>query len=660
MSTTTQIQGLHNPNLHQAPLQCLDLSRPSEESQVAVQRAISTAHQIASQVLLQNNNSFHKRLQQLQTVRHLTHLNEQQEKVYAILLELLAYEPKTLYLNHRLTHLPYSILVSPSAGTTLLFKSRQHADQVPVAREKKLKNAVHLPKDSQKPAFAALESTSHFQHVSTAIANESRLMRQMACSAILPSIITGEYVSKGRLEPQHHLIMPKYNKTDVLTLIHDTDMELHPVDELRFMQTVVSGLLAIHSKNFVHGDIKTENIFAHAGANGLEFALGDLEFTHQVGPKNAPRLYAYGTPALTAPEVFLAGPIDEKAAEIWAAGKTCFEFFFPEAVGDYDAFVDHLYKQNKISQIRPAHPKIVSQLQTRAQKFHGICEKEIAQLSRIPSFESMMKINWLRMIQHMMDFDPKKRPTAEELVRSLQPSPASPSAPPAPHNLLPVAPPTQLPSITLTEALKRPLNIWQKLLIISAVSDGLAAMHKQGLYHGEIHQNNTVISPRPDGKSDVGLLKIQRNQPNASLLRSYNSPETTSPEAYKSGITPQAADVWACGKLFLEILYGPELSKEYDDFMRKNAQALLQGDINTCYVAEIVLTSMITRVTEALTWEAKALSQTAHSVEANRELLLKRALQNLAIRMLTTHSAWQPTMEHVVSELHDLLRQYNQ
>ncbi len=77
----------------------------------------------------------------------------------------------------------------------------------------------------------------------------------------------------------------------------------------------------MHSKNILHRDIKTQNIFI---SQGDILKLGDFGISKQVETLNANNQTACGTPYFMAPEVCHGKPYDSKA-DVWAVGVILYE-----------------------------------------------------------------------------------------------------------------------------------------------------------------------------------------------------------------------------------------------------------------------------------------------------------------------------------------------
>mmetsp|Transcript_22926 Transcript_22926/g.22235 ORF Transcript_22926/g.22235 Transcript_22926/m.22235 type:complete len:148 (+) Transcript_22926:797-1240(+) len=79
--------------------------------------------------------------------------------------------------------------------------------------------------------------------------------------------------------------------------------------------------MSIHSKNIIHRDIKTQNIFI-TKENILK--IGDFGISRQVESSNPFAETQKGTPYFMPPEVCLGKPYDSKA-DVWAVGIILYE-----------------------------------------------------------------------------------------------------------------------------------------------------------------------------------------------------------------------------------------------------------------------------------------------------------------------------------------------
>ena len=88
----------------------------------------------------------------------------------------------------------------------------------------------------------------------------------------------------------------------------------------RCLAHLVIAVMAMHNKNILHRDIKTQNIFIDL--SGVH-KLGDFGISREL-KQDAKALTACGTPYFMPPEVCLGKPYDSKA-DVWAIGVIIYE-----------------------------------------------------------------------------------------------------------------------------------------------------------------------------------------------------------------------------------------------------------------------------------------------------------------------------------------------
>ena len=87
------------------------------------------------------------------------------------------------------------------------------------------------------------------------------------------------------------------------------------------MAQITLGVMAMHSKNILHRDIKTQNIFITQ--NDI-LKMGDFGISRQMETLTPMQMTACGTPYFMPPEVCMGKPYDSKA-DVWAIGVILYE-----------------------------------------------------------------------------------------------------------------------------------------------------------------------------------------------------------------------------------------------------------------------------------------------------------------------------------------------
>jgi NIMA (never in mitosis gene a)-related kinase 1/4/5 len=90
---------------------------------------------------------------------------------------------------------------------------------------------------------------------------------------------------------------------------------------LQFIVQITLGVMAMHSKNILHRDIKTQNIFI---AKNNILKIGDFGISKELETMTPMAMTSCGTPYFMPPEVCLGKPYDNKA-DVWAIGVILYE-----------------------------------------------------------------------------------------------------------------------------------------------------------------------------------------------------------------------------------------------------------------------------------------------------------------------------------------------
>lgn len=114
------------------------------------------------------------------------------------------------------------------------------------------------------------------------------------------------------------------------------------------MAQITLGVMAMHSKNILHRDIKTQNIFI--SKNNI-LKIGDFGISRQMETLSPMEMTACGTPYFMAPEVCMGKPYDSKA-DVWAIGVILYELITFRKPFDSDS-INGVFEKIKKAPIDP-------------------------------------------------------------------------------------------------------------------------------------------------------------------------------------------------------------------------------------------------------------------------------------------------------------------
>lgn len=189
------------------------------------------------------------------------------------------------------------------------------------------------------------------------------------------------------MTPPYYLVM-EYLAGESLRRRMRRDYCLDSTTALWIVRQTAEALAALHRKDFIHGDVKPENIRLVDVGKAL---LLDLGFAHRPG-ENAPFLekgYVLGTVNYLAPELCGDAPKDDARADIFSLGATLFEMLtgqlpFPDG-SPFETM--RLHREQEPMLLTDCRPDASADL--------------------------------TELLDRMMSLDPRDRPSADQLVQEL-------------------------------------------------------------------------------------------------------------------------------------------------------------------------------------------------------------------------------------------------
>lgn len=143
-----------------------------------------------------------------------------------------------------------------------------------------------------------------------------------------PNILTVHgYFQEGLY---NYLVLEYANNGDLLTYLNNLDI----LDEdtiKSFFKQICLGVKYLHDNNIIHGDIKLENIllFKKSLENEIAVKLADFGFSTEFSLTRK-RIYTYGSPIYTAPEIILGVEVFGPEVDIWSLGVVLYCMLYKE------------------------------------------------------------------------------------------------------------------------------------------------------------------------------------------------------------------------------------------------------------------------------------------------------------------------------------------
>ncbi|KAG6974612.1 hypothetical protein JG688_00002949 [Phytophthora aleatoria] len=155
------------------------------------------------------------------------------------------------------------------------------------------------------------------------------------------------------------------------------------MNALSVLSQVAAGLAFLHQHGIAHRDISLENILLHRGRCKLgDFGLATR--AHRGGGRHVGKNY------YMAPEIVAGGPYDPKAADVWSLGIVLF--------------------------IMLTGSPLVALASTTVKSFRALKQAGIATVLESWGVAGSMSSNALQLLVGMLEIDPRKRLTVEQVL----------------------------------------------------------------------------------------------------------------------------------------------------------------------------------------------------------------------------------------------------
>jgi len=144
---------------------------------------------------------------------------------------------------------------------------------------------------------------------------------------------------KTQYENHKLSIILEFCPLDLSKYIHDSSVKYKDGD-VYICRNILHGIHYIHTRGFIHGDIKPSNILLRENGDPV---ICDFGLTSVRDPRIQPKSRFVGTPSYRAPEIYLNESYDE-AIDMWSYGCLLYEVFHKEILIDETSIIGALKK----------------------------------------------------------------------------------------------------------------------------------------------------------------------------------------------------------------------------------------------------------------------------------------------------------------------------
>lgn len=258
-----------------------------------------------------------QRVRQLQAVNSVSCLTRTELVKLAYFLEVKFARPLYVFYNKSPNLLPRSLFMNHEPREAFVALKRDHVEPIAQTSIKKVTKAIQVPCDSSKHAQVVVQ-TAFRKSINSQIAEQEvdRWRSLQLDPGIWPLLFSTSY-KKGKTdrEPLSYTCFSPLAAGDLLSYSPET------ASFLLLAKGLIQGVHSMHSKGYVHGDLKDQNSLYNGALIGL------IDFGMSFRARNEPSSVMfdwgyYGTIFCTPPEVFGIQQFQDNfyKADIWAIG----------------------------------------------------------------------------------------------------------------------------------------------------------------------------------------------------------------------------------------------------------------------------------------------------------------------------------------------------
>eukprot|EP00775_Hariotina_reticulata_P007388 gene7388-7597_t len=219
-------------------------------------------------------------------------------------------------------------------------------------------------------------------------ANEVKIMQE------LDHLNNCRYIECFKQDDFLYIVMEYCEEGELASLIADRAKAEHPFSEqeIMFMFTQIAlAVWHVHSRNILHRDLKSQNIFI---CQGNILKLGDFGIARLLGPSTELAKTAIGTPFYLSPEICQDQPYNRKS-DVWALGCVLYELASLRRAFDGNSLPALVLKI-----LRGRYPPLPSRY---SNKLRSLVDSMLQQDPRMrPSIDDILKMAYVK--QHLAQY----------------------------------------------------------------------------------------------------------------------------------------------------------------------------------------------------------------------------------------------------------------
>ncbi len=308
--------------------------------------------------------------------------------------------------------LPFSLSINVERQGFALLQKRKIEPLIGKGGSKNVKAAIYIPRNRNKKPSHAVEAIIKKDSIARKEIAHLKLIK--GSFHHMAPYFHSEYEGGKDRKKRTSIIMERYEGN---LRSYEGSLSLH--DQIYLFCDTATGLQTLHEKGYVHGDMKPENVLVRREVDRFCACITDYDCLEpiQKSPDDPERkkLYWYGTPLYTAPEVWKDSRYKNlEAAEMYALGLT-----FLKISGELSkevSAISHYIMHHQEPLMMHTSQKAMDEIQRMQRDLFGKLH------ASIQSRQDTLIGQYLRVLAGLIHPDPNQRwsmPQCQEEIKKL-------------------------------------------------------------------------------------------------------------------------------------------------------------------------------------------------------------------------------------------------